>query len=170
MDWSWPAGGLRTGVVSDVDEIIPYGGGPQPFKAWEKDLPMREALLQHQRVVLRGSEGHDLEAVDMARRHVERARADGAGGAEDGEAFHRARYNARGRPVTAAVADAPAQILVVDDDKAICEYMETFLAKDGFEGARSCYVSLPAEQGMFEIAVEWFGDRPAEAQYAGQAG
>lgn len=38
------------------------------------------------------------------------------------------------------------------------------VAKDGFEGARSCYVSLPAEQGMFEIAVEWFGDRPAEAQ------
>ncbi|MBF6072585.1 DUF3558 domain-containing protein [Nocardia farcinica] len=38
------------------------------------------------------------------------------------------------------------------------------VSKDGFAGARSCYVSLPATQGMFEIAVEWFGDRPAEAQ------
>jgi DNA-binding response OmpR family regulator len=28
---------------------------------------------------------------------------------------------------------APIRVLVVDDDKAICEYMETFLAKDGFE-------------------------------------
>jgi two-component system, OmpR family, response regulator len=28
---------------------------------------------------------------------------------------------------------APVRVLVVDDDKAICEYMETFLAKDGFE-------------------------------------
>ena len=28
---------------------------------------------------------------------------------------------------------APVRVLVVDDDKAICDYMETFLAKDGFE-------------------------------------
>jgi DNA-binding NtrC family response regulator len=28
---------------------------------------------------------------------------------------------------------APVRVLVVDDDKAICEYMETFLMKDGFE-------------------------------------
>lgn len=28
---------------------------------------------------------------------------------------------------------APVRVLVVDDDKAICEYMETFLTKDGFE-------------------------------------
>ena len=28
---------------------------------------------------------------------------------------------------------APIRVLVVDDDKAICEYMETFLSKDGFE-------------------------------------
>jgi DNA-binding NtrC family response regulator len=28
---------------------------------------------------------------------------------------------------------APVRVLVVDDDKAICEYMETFLTKDGFD-------------------------------------
>jgi two-component system OmpR family response regulator len=28
---------------------------------------------------------------------------------------------------------APVRVLVVDDDKAICEYRETFLSKDGFE-------------------------------------
>jgi two-component system OmpR family response regulator len=28
---------------------------------------------------------------------------------------------------------APLRVLVVDDDKAICEYMETFLSKDGFD-------------------------------------
>jgi DNA-binding NtrC family response regulator len=28
---------------------------------------------------------------------------------------------------------APVRVLVVDDDKAICDYMETFLTKDGFE-------------------------------------
>lgn len=27
----------------------------------------------------------------------------------------------------------PVRVLVVDDDKAICDYMETFLAKDGFD-------------------------------------
>src|SRR5688572_4992511 len=30
-------------------------------------------------------------------------------------------------------AVAPVKILVVDDDRAICDYMETFLAKDGFD-------------------------------------
>ncbi|QQR90377.1 MAG: response regulator [Myxococcales bacterium] len=28
---------------------------------------------------------------------------------------------------------SPVRILVVDDDKAICEYMETFLAQDGYD-------------------------------------
>lgn len=35
---------LETGVVKDADEVIPYGGKPQPIKAWEKDMPMREAI------------------------------------------------------------------------------------------------------------------------------
>jgi beta-lactamase class D len=34
---------LETGVVKDENEIIPYGGQPQPFKTWEKDMSMREA-------------------------------------------------------------------------------------------------------------------------------
>jgi beta-lactamase class D len=36
--------GLATGAVKDVDEILPYGGQPQPFKAWEKDMGLREAI------------------------------------------------------------------------------------------------------------------------------
>ncbi|MFV2197644.1 class D beta-lactamase [Nocardiopsis sp. LOL_012] len=35
---------LQTGAVADVDEVIPYGGGPQPVPAWERDMSMREAL------------------------------------------------------------------------------------------------------------------------------
>lgn len=35
---------LDSGALRDENEIIPYGGQPQPFKAWEKDMPMREAL------------------------------------------------------------------------------------------------------------------------------
>jgi len=35
---------LETGVVKDENEIIPYGGRPQPFKQWEKDMSMREAI------------------------------------------------------------------------------------------------------------------------------
>ncbi len=35
---------LETGVVSDIDEVIPYGGKPQPFKAWERDMSMRGAI------------------------------------------------------------------------------------------------------------------------------
>jgi beta-lactamase class D len=30
--------------VRDENEVIPYGGKPQPFKTWEKDMPMREAI------------------------------------------------------------------------------------------------------------------------------
>ena len=32
-----------------------------------------------------------------------------------------------------AKGPAPIRVLVVDDDRAICEYMQTFLTKDGFE-------------------------------------
>jgi beta-lactamase class D len=35
---------LETGVVKDENEVIPYGGKPQPFKTWETDMPMREAI------------------------------------------------------------------------------------------------------------------------------
>lgn len=35
---------LETGVVKDENEVIPYGGKPQPFKQWERDMPMREAI------------------------------------------------------------------------------------------------------------------------------
>lgn len=36
--------GLEVGAVKDVDEILPYGGKPQPFKIWEKDMGLREAV------------------------------------------------------------------------------------------------------------------------------
>ena len=35
---------LETGAVRDVDEVVPYGGRPQPFPQWERDMSMREAL------------------------------------------------------------------------------------------------------------------------------
>ena len=35
---------LEAGAVRDEHEVIPYGGKPQPFKAWEKDMPMHEAI------------------------------------------------------------------------------------------------------------------------------
>ena len=35
---------LATGAVSSVDEILPYGGKPQPVKSWENDMSMREAI------------------------------------------------------------------------------------------------------------------------------
>lgn len=36
---------LETGVVKDENEVIPYGGKPQPFKQWERDMPIREAIV-----------------------------------------------------------------------------------------------------------------------------
>jgi beta-lactamase class D len=35
---------LETGAVKDENEVIPYGGKPQPFDHWEKDMAMREAI------------------------------------------------------------------------------------------------------------------------------
>lgn len=35
---------LETGAVRDEHEIIPYGGRPQPFPQWERDMPMTEAI------------------------------------------------------------------------------------------------------------------------------
>jgi beta-lactamase class D OXA-50 len=36
--------GLDVGAVKDVDEVLPYGGNPQPFKAWEHDMNLRDAI------------------------------------------------------------------------------------------------------------------------------
>ena len=36
--------GLATGAVKSVDEVLPYGGKPQPRKEWEKDMSLREAI------------------------------------------------------------------------------------------------------------------------------
>ncbi|TBV09590.1 class D beta-lactamase [Stutzerimonas kirkiae] len=36
--------GLSSGAVANVDEVLPYGGQPQPFKAWEQDMGLREAI------------------------------------------------------------------------------------------------------------------------------
>jgi beta-lactamase class D len=36
--------GLSTGAVGSVDELLPYGGKAQPFKAWERDMGLREAI------------------------------------------------------------------------------------------------------------------------------
>lgn len=35
---------LETAAVQDVDEIVPYGGRPQPFPQWERDMSLRDAL------------------------------------------------------------------------------------------------------------------------------
>lgn len=36
--------GLDAGAVKDVEEILPYGGKPQPRKEWEHDMGLREAI------------------------------------------------------------------------------------------------------------------------------
>jgi len=36
--------GLSLGAVKGVDEVLPYGGQPQPFKVWEHDMGLREAI------------------------------------------------------------------------------------------------------------------------------
>jgi beta-lactamase class D len=36
--------GLANGTVKDVDEVLPYGGQAQPFKNWEQDMGLREAI------------------------------------------------------------------------------------------------------------------------------
>lgn len=35
---------LETGAVKDEKEVIPYGGKPQPFPEWEKDMTLGEAI------------------------------------------------------------------------------------------------------------------------------
>jgi beta-lactamase class D len=36
--------GLTVGSVSGVDQVLPYGGKPQRFKAWEQDMHLRDAI------------------------------------------------------------------------------------------------------------------------------
>ena len=45
---------LETGAVSNVDEVLPYGGEPQPFAHWERDMSMREAIAMSNIAVYQG--------------------------------------------------------------------------------------------------------------------
>lgn len=36
--------GLETGAVDSVDQVLPYGGQPQPRPEWQHDMPLREAI------------------------------------------------------------------------------------------------------------------------------
>lgn len=36
--------GLSVGAVKGVDEVLPYGGKPQPIKAWEKNMGLGDAI------------------------------------------------------------------------------------------------------------------------------
>lgn len=36
--------GLSTSTVKDADEILPYGGRPQPIEAWQQDMSLRDAI------------------------------------------------------------------------------------------------------------------------------
>lgn len=36
--------GLSVGVVKSVDQLLPYGGGPQPIKSWQADMGLRDAI------------------------------------------------------------------------------------------------------------------------------
>lgn len=36
--------GLSVGAVKSIDDLLSYGGKPQPVKAWEKDMSLREAI------------------------------------------------------------------------------------------------------------------------------
>ena len=37
--------GLTVGAVRNVDEVIEYGGQPQPVKEWERNMSLREAIV-----------------------------------------------------------------------------------------------------------------------------
>jgi beta-lactamase class D len=36
--------GLASGAVGDVDEVLPFGGGPQRLKVWEQDMSLRQGM------------------------------------------------------------------------------------------------------------------------------
>ena len=36
--------GLETGAIKSVNDVLPYGGQPQPVKAWESDMSLKEAI------------------------------------------------------------------------------------------------------------------------------
>ena len=35
---------FETGVVKNQNTVLPYGGGPQPVPAWERDMTIQEAM------------------------------------------------------------------------------------------------------------------------------
>lgn len=70
--------GLITGVVQDVDEVLPWGGGPALFPQWERDMPLREAIVVSNVPLYRGLARrigkermqHALEQLDYGNRET----------------------------------------------------------------------------------------------------
>ncbi len=60
---------LEAGVVKDENEIVPYGGKPQPIKSWERDMSMRHAIKisnvpVYQEIARRVGKGRYLEWME----------------------------------------------------------------------------------------------------------
>lgn len=60
--------GLSTGAVGNVDEVLPYGGEPQRFKSWERDMNLREAIVASNVPVYQGMARN--VGLDRMRDHV----------------------------------------------------------------------------------------------------
>ncbi|WP_411825556.1 penicillin-binding transpeptidase domain-containing protein [Luteolibacter sp. AS25] len=62
---------LSEGVVADIDEVVPYGGRPQPFEVWERDMPLKEALKLSNAAVYQQVAGRiGLERMDKNIRNL----------------------------------------------------------------------------------------------------
>jgi len=61
---------LSRGIVRDLEQPLPYGGQPQPFPQWERDMPLGEAFALSNVPVFQGiarSVGPALYRKDLAR-------------------------------------------------------------------------------------------------------
>ena len=57
---------FETGVVKDETEILPYGGKPQPFKEWEHDMNIQEAIAVSNVPIYQGIARHiGLERMQL---------------------------------------------------------------------------------------------------------
>jgi beta-lactamase class D len=76
--------GLHVGAVKDIDEVLPYGGGPQFMKVWEQDMNLRDAIKHSNVPVYR-----ELARRIGLERMRENVRAVGYGNMEIGEVVDR---------------------------------------------------------------------------------
>jgi beta-lactamase class D len=132
--------GLDTGTVKSLDEVLPYGGKPQPFKAWERDLHLREAFKISSFPIYQ----------ELARRIGEERMAKGVKSLDYGNTD-------TGKIIDRFWLDGPLMISATEQVEFLRRLLadELPLKKETMQKVRRIFPTEPSDKGVIHFKTGW---------------